>query len=133
MSEIPGQMPLFDLPDSAETGAIAPDSQRITQLRALLEERRQANAGLVREMGVRYKRRPDPSSVILTRLNCLVDLVFGDEQEPRLSFELEFETEMGELLRDQLDKANQLSLLDIDRPLPTNGRPIISGSGFITP
>jgi citrate synthase len=130
LSEIPGQLPLFDLPGQPPA---AERSRHLEQLRALLEERRTHNQRQVRELAARHRRQPPPYAVLLTRVNALADTLLGDDEQTRLTFELEFEAAMTAQIQDWLDEADQRSLLDPTTPLPTNGRPLIGGSGFIRP
>lgn len=122
--QLPGQMQLpLDLPSTPPVPAEpapAAESDLVIELKRLVTRNREKYEALRSQGAI-----PDPVSVVLTRLETLLDLTLTPEQ--RLRVDLLFETRMSDALDQCLAQCRQAKLLS---PLAQQRNP---PNGFIVP
>lgn len=130
MTEIPGQMPLFDPPGNGSSDETQWNDR---QIHRIWEDQRATNNGLLKDLRTRFNRRPDAAAITAARLDALIDVLFEADERAKVLFEVRFEEYVAMTLRRLLDQLTKQTLLRPDPVPPATGRPLPGGSAFIGP
>jgi len=84
------------------------EQKSVPELEQMLDGRRKACVALLEEMGRDFRTRPDASSVLFTRFNTLLEMLF--DEKGRLIFEIKAEMSMETMMKLALAELRQQRL-----------------------